>query len=264
LAIRRAIESAAGPAPPPAYRDPVRAWTGLASASHNAAVELRTATPDDLIGPLNEVEQRHAPELLYWSGDLAVLQSGPRVSVVGSRAASPAGLARARRLTRTLVERDIVVVSGLAEGIDTAAHETAIQTGGRTLAVLGTPLDECFPAANLALQERICREHLAISQFASGAPVQRRNFPLRNRTMALLSEATIIVEAGSSSGTEHQGWEALRLGRLLYLLKSVAENPAVAWGQELLRYGAQVLSDENLEQVLEHMPARARGEQAPF
>lgn len=120
--------------------------------------------PEELLGPLNEVEEKNAPKLLFVAGDTALLKR-KRVSVVGSRNASKDGLARAHALACELVKRDVVVVSGLAEGIDTAAHEAAIEAGGKTIAVLGTPLDQTFPVKNRSLQERIMREYLAVSQF---------------------------------------------------------------------------------------------------
>jgi len=156
------------------------------------------------------------------------------------------------------------VLSGLAKGVDTVAHETAISCGGRTVAVIGTPLNKFYPVENRALQQQLMREHLVVSQFAEGAPGGRKNFPMRNRTMALLSDATVIVEAGEKSGTLHQGWEALRLGRLLFLLESVASNPDLSWPKEMIRYGAQVLTRENLPTVLEHLPKRTCGEEALF
>ena len=104
------------------------------------------------------------------------------------------------------------------------------------------------------------REHLVVSQFALGKPVQRKNFPMRNRTMALLSDATVIVEAGEKSGTLHQGWEALRLGRLLFILESVASDPSLTWPTQMIGYGAQVLSRENLAFFLEDIPARSHVE----
>lgn len=220
-----------------------------------SSIELR---PEELLGPLNEVERKNAPPKLYLTGNVGVFSAGPRVSIVGSREASEQGKARAARLARALVGRGVVVVSGLAEGIDAVAHETAMQFGGRTIAVLGTPLDQYFPAANRGLQERIMRDHLAISQFqkAGGA----KNFPMRNRTMALLSEATVIVEAGEKSGTTHQGWEALRLGRLLFLMESLAVLKH-QWTEELIQYGAQVLSNANFAAFLDSIPERASGEQ---
>ena len=223
---------------------------------------IREWTPEELLGPLNDVERKNAPARLFTAGDVAILRSGPRVSVVGSRKPSPEAVARARLIAKKLVARGIVVVSGLAEGIDTAAHQTAIEEGGRTIAVLGTALDEVFPAKNRALQERIAREHLLVSQFPVGVPARRGNFPMRNRTMALLTHATVIVEAGNKSGTLHQGWEALRLGRLLFILESVAANPELSWPAEMIRYGAQVLSRGNLEFVLDEMPEVPRGEPA--
>lgn len=221
-------------------------------------------TPEDLLGPLNEVEKKHAPERLFVAGDVSLVRRGPRVSVIGSRRASDAALQRTRSLVRSLVRRGMVVVSGLAEGIDTAAHETTASAGGKTIAVLGTPLDQYFPVKNRQLQDFLMREHLVVSQFPAGTPVQRGAFPMRNRTMALLSDATIVVEAGEKSGTLHQCWEALRLGRLLFLMENVAKNPSLTWPAQMMSYGAQVLSRENLDLVLEEMPEIPRGEPAPF
>ena len=136
------------------------------------------------------------------------LNHGPRVSVVGSRKASAEGLKRARVLSRALVEHGMVV-SGLEEGIDTAGHTSALEAGGETIAVIGTLLDTYYPKENQALQQRLAREQLVITQFPIGSAVTPKNFPLRNLTMALLTDATVIVEAGEKSGTVRQGWEAL-------------------------------------------------------
>ena len=207
-------------------------------------------TCEELLGPLNDVEKRYAPPTLYVAGDRSILDA-PRVAVVGTRKPSDLGAARARRLARVLAQRGVVIVSGLAAGIDTIAHETAIAEGGRTIAVLGTPLDEVYPRANRALQERIMCEHLAISQFPSGCPIQRKNFPQRNRTMALIADASVIVEAGEGSGTLSQAWEALRLGRPLFLLRSLAERTDLEWPATMREYGAMVLSEpEDLVAVL--------------
>ena len=178
------------------------------------------------------------------------------MSIVGSRKASPEGLRRASKLAALLAGRGIVVVSGLAEGIDTAAHTSAIKHRGRTIAVLGTPLDQVYPRQNAALQEEIMRDHLAVSQYAVGSPVQRKNFPLRNRTMALISDATVIIEAGNTSGSLSQGWEALRLGRPLFLAKSVTEDPSLKWPAEMIHFGAEAISDHAIEDLLDRIPAR--------
>ncbi len=106
------------------------------------------------------------------------------------------------------------------------------------------------------------RDHLAVSQFAPGSAGGKKCFPMRNRTMALLSDATVIVEAGDGSGTLHQGWEALRLGRPLFLLDSVAKNDTLAWPGEMLGYGAEVLSEETVEFFFDSLPEGSRAERA--
>jgi DNA processing protein len=208
--------------------------------------------PDDLLGPLNEVERKNAPEWLYLAGNPDLLRLVPRVSIVGTRDASADGLKRASKLARELVAHRAVVVSGLAKGVDAMAHRAAIDAGGRTIAVLGTPLDHTYPRENSGLQHVIMEQHLAVSQFAPGHPSGRTNFPRRNRTMALLTDATVIVEAGEGSGSLSQGWEALRLGRRLFIMRSVVEDKALQWPGEMLRYGADPLS--RTEDLLETLP----------
>jgi DNA processing protein len=225
------------------------------------SVEIHAYTPDELLGTLNPVERKNAPPKLYTVGNIDLFRQGPRVSVVGSRKVSEGGLRRTRKLAAALVEQHIVVVSGLAEGVDTAAHQTAIESGGKTVAVLGTPLDKTFPAKNRALQETIMREYLAVSQFPLGYPPGKNSFPMRNRTMALLTDATIIVEAGEKSGTVHQGWEALRLGRLLFLMESVVNDPTLSWPAKMIGYGAQVLARDNLQKMLEYLPELSASEE---
>lgn len=222
----------------------------MASAASSICERFR---PDDLFGPLNEVERKNAPEWLYLAGDHGLLRIVPRVSIVGTRDASQDGLKRASKLARELVAHGVVVVSGLAKGIDTAAHRAAIDADGRTIAVLGTPLDQNYPRENAELQRLIMEKHLAVSQFPSGQPSGRTNFPRRNRTMALLTDATVIVGAGDGSGSLSQGWEALRLGRRLFIMRSVTENKELNWPGEMLKYGAEVLTktDDLLEAIPE-------------
>jgi DNA processing protein len=214
-------------------------------------------TMAEALGTLTDVEEKNAPKTLYFQGNAELLNHGPRVSVVGSRKASADGLKRARSLSRALVDHGIVVVSGLAEGIDTAAHMSALETGAETVAVIGTPLDKYYPAGNKELQLRLAKEQLVVSQFPFGTPTTPKSFPIRNRTMALLSDATAIVEAGERSGTRLQGWEALRLGRTLFLLESVATDPALTWPREMIKYGAQVLTRDNITEELEDLPSMA-------
>ena len=219
-------------------------------------MDVREVTAEELLGPLNDVEQKHAPTTLFVAGKISILREGGRVSIVGSRKASREGVVRAKKLAKLLVERNVVVVSGLAEGIDTAAHTGTLEAGGRTVAVIGTPLDKAYPRKNAELQDRIGREHLLVSQFPIGYPTKPNNFPLRNRTMALISDATVIIEASDTSGSLHQGWEALRLGRGLFIAKSLAESSSVTWPEEMLNYGARVLADETLEELFDFLPPR--------
>jgi DNA processing protein len=221
------------------------------------AMSYRAFEPADLLGPLNEVEQKHAPKTLYAIGDVSLLEEGARVSIVGSRQASPLGLKRATKLSTLLAQQKVVVVSGLAQGIDTAAHTAAIKHGGRTIGVIGTPLDQVYPKQNASLQDEIARDHLLISQFPQGSPTQKKNFPLRNRTMALISDATVIMEAGDTSGSLSQGWEALRLGRQLFIAKSITEDSTLAWPEEMLSYGARILSDDTLDEFFDFLPPRS-------
>lgn len=213
---------------------------------------------------LSEVERKNAPERLFYEGDESLLFQGSKVSVVGSRKATKEGEFRAKVLTRALVEHGITVVSGLAEGIDTVAHMTAMDLGGKTIAVLGTPLDKVFPAKNKQLLVDIKKGHLAISQFPEGHPTFPKNFPMRNKTMALISDATVIVEASENSGTRHQGWEALRLGRVVMIMRNVAEDKSLSWPREMIKYGAQVLTRENMEDLISDIPIFSTGVEYAF
>lgn len=213
---------------------------------------VRGLTPAEALGPLNDIEQRYAPEILYLEGDTSLLKMAPRVSLVGSRAASEQGVRRARRLAGLLAEEEITVVSGLALGVDAAAHRGAIRAGGRTIAVLGTPLGKVYPRQHAELQAEIGRDHLLVSQFPAGHPTTRKNFPRRNRVMALISHATVIVEAREGSGCLSQAWEAVRLGRPLFLMRSVLDTEGLTWPEQLLDYGANVLGD--VEDLLPQLP----------
>jgi len=187
---------------------------------------------------------RDAPvELFYYRGDLGILESRC-VSVVGAREASDEGRARSRKLSRGLIKAGFTIVSGLAKGIDTAALTASIEEGGRVVGVIGTPIDASYPKENSALQEEIARKHLLISQ----VPFFRYHrehfarkkfyFPLRNETMSALSEATIIIEAGDTSGTLTQARAALNQGRKLLILNSCFENPRISWPARFAEKGA--------------------------
>lgn len=237
-------------------------WVGILGVE-NKSHPVNGYRPEDLLGLLNDVERAHAPARLYAQGDIQILKQGPRVAIVGSRQASASGLGRAATLARRLVAEGVTIVSGLALGIDAAAHQAAIDAGGRTIGVLGTPLDRFSPPQNRSLQERIGREHLLISQFPPGATTHRGAFPMRNRTMALLSHATVIVEAAEKSGTMHQGWEALRLGRELFLDESLLSS-GFEWPKEMQQYGARVFTDATIEELLELLPGPEQSVERAF
>lgn len=212
---------------------------------------------EECLGPLDERERRNAPLRLFLSGDRSLLERGRRVAVVGSRRADREDRERARRVTEALVERGIVVVSGLAEGIDTVAHRTAVERGGRTMAVLGTPLDRVYPLSNADLHDRLAGEQLVVSEFASGVNAGRGGFVMRNRTMALLSDAAVIVAGGARSGARHLGWEALRLGRSLAILEPLAGS-GLGWVEDQVARGAQPLLPDEVGAWLDSVPVRPR------
>jgi DNA processing protein len=201
----------------------------------------------------------HPVELLYYQGwwDLAESRS---VAVVGTRKPTSEGVSRTRKLVKALVKDDITVVSGLATGIDTVAHETAISEGGRTIAVIGTPLSHTYPKENVELQRKIASEFLLISQ----VPVKRyedqdyrRNrlfFPERNITMSALTEATIIVEAGETSGTLIQARAALHQGRKLFILDSCFRR-GLTWPQKFAEKGAVRVTD--YDDIRQHLAPTA-------
>ena len=229
----------------------------------------RTVAPHDALGPLNKFELKAAPRKLFLLGDASLLKGGPRIAVVGSRQASSEGLELAWRITKMLVSHGVTVVSGLALGIDTVAHKTAMTNGGRTVGVLGTPLDRYAVPRNRSLQDEIAERHLLVSQFPSGRPTHRSNFPRRNKTMALLSDATLIVEAAANSGTRHQGWEAIRLGRPVLFPKRSLERQSPDWVDEMIRYGAFGFDATTLPLVLDDLPSRyvesaSRADDLPF
>jgi DNA processing protein len=178
---------------------------------------------------------------VFVAGDVDLLK-GRCIAVIGARKATDIGRKRARQLGRQLADAGVVVVSGLAEGIDTEALTGAMEAGGRVVAVIGTPIDQAY-------QEAIYRDHLLVSQFAKGERVFPSNFPARNRTMAALSDASVVIEASDTSGTLHQATECQRLGRWLVIARSVVDNPELTWPARFLDHPKTVIL-ESTEQLL--------------
>jgi DNA processing protein len=193
-------------------------------------------------------EARHPVQFLYYRGNLDLLHMPWRVAVVGNREASDEGKRRARRLAKCLVDDGAVVVSGLARGIDTAAHMAAIEANGQTIGVIGTPVSEVYPRENQELQARIARDYLIVSQvpvlrYLHQTPKWNHGFfPERNATMSALTQATIIVEAGETSGSLIQARAALEQRRQLFILESCFHK-GLAWPERLCAAGAIRVSE---------------------
>lgn len=176
---------------------------------------------------LREIHQ--LPPVLFSRGDLRVHDRA--VSVVGSRRASDWALAWTRELAGRLASAGVSVVSGLAAGVDTAAHTAALEAGGRTVAVLGTGINRAYPAQNRGLQDRIAREGLVLSQFWPEDPPAKKTFPIRNATMSGYGQATIVVEAGETSGARIQARVGVEHGRAVILTEAVVA--ATEWAKAL-------------------------------
>jgi DNA processing protein len=193
-------------------------------------------------------EADHPVELLYFQGWWDLVESRC-VAVVGTRDPSADAVKRTRALVRDLVADKFTIVSGLARGVDTVAHETAIKAGGLTIAVIGTALSRAYPAENRDLQRRIAKDCLLISQVPvlrsshQGPKQNRIFFPERNVTMSALTQATIIVEAGETSGTLVQANAALKQGRKLFILDSCFRRPSLTWPARLQSQGAIRVKD---------------------
>ena len=173
------------------------------------------------------------------------------VAIVGTRRPTHYGRAVARELARALVERDFCVVSGLAQGIDTAAHESALAAGGATVAVLGTGLDLAYPPENRALQERIAATGAILSEFPFGRPASRQSFPRRNRIVAGLSLAVIVVESGAAGGAMITARLAGEQGRPVFAVPGRIDQPTSAGCHQLIRDGVTLLT--GIEDLLEEL-----------
>jgi len=194
--------------------------------------------------------------LFYYQGwwDLVASRS---VAVIGTRNPSRDGLIRARNVVKALVKENFTVVSGLAAGIDTMAHETAIKDNGKTIAVIGTPLSHVYPKENRELQNYIANHLLVISQVplmryeSQDYRYNRTFFPERNVTMSALTEATIIIEAGETSGTLFQARAAVNQNRKLFILDSCFRNPRITWPEKYEKQGA--IRVRGYDDIAEHL-----------
>ncbi|MEU8894385.1 DNA-processing protein DprA [Nocardia sp. NPDC048505] len=172
---------------------------------------------------------RQMPPIVFTQGSLVERDAG--VCVVGSRGASDRGMDFARRVSVGLVKNDVTVIAGLAKGIDTAAHQAALSSGGRTVAVLGNGLNHFYPRDNRSLQAEIAQRGMLLTHFLPEYGPSRWSFPARNVTMSAYGMATVIVEASEKSGTRIQAREAVAHGRPVILNETVVQ--ATSWGRAL-------------------------------
>jgi DNA processing protein len=198
----------------------------------------------------------HPVEVLYYEGNWELVET-PSVAIVGTRSPSDEGALNAGRIAHSLSRAGYTIVSGLAKGIDTAAHTAAMAAGGKTIAVIGTPLTESYPKENRSLQEEIAKRFLVISQVPflryqnQNYRTNRLFFPARNVTMSAITQATIIVEAGNTSGTLVQARAALAQGRKLFILESCFRKPELTWPQRFEKLGAVRI--KNVSHLMEEL-----------
>ena len=194
----------------------------------------------------------HDPPQTLWIKGTADALRAPAVAIVGSRAASPYALEVARRLGADLARRNVAVVSGMARGVDSAAHRGALEAGGITLAVFGCGVDVIYPAEHRALAEQIAERGALVSEFALGMPPLKHHFPQRNRIISGLSLAVVIVEAAEGSGSLITADFALEQGRAVLAVPGNVLGGRNLGAHALLRDGAKLV--ECADDVLEELP----------
>jgi DNA processing protein len=211
---------------------------------------------------LRELDDR--PLALYAAGNLDALGE-PSLAAVGSRNPTRPGSDTAFELTRALAERGLTIVSGLAAGIDTAAHRGALTAQGVTIAVLGSGLDIIYPAVNRDLSEAIRRDGLIVSEFPLGTPPRRTHFPQRNRIIAALAMGILVVEAAHGSGSLITARAAQSLGRPVFAVPGSIYNPLSRGCHELIKRGARlaetaddILSELNYSAFFGRVPKGVR------
>ena len=206
-----------------------------AAGAHGA--RMTTVLDDDY--PTNLRFIHNLPPLLFYRGTLDAHQDAHSVAVVGTRNASTEGLARSRRMARKLVDHGVAIVSGLARGIDTAAHRASLDAGGRTIAVFGTGITRVYPAENAALvAEIIDTGGLVVSQFFPTATPAPWTFPKLNEVTSGISQGTVVIEASQKSGARMQARLAYEHGKQVFLVESLAT--AQDWARKMLERGRAI------------------------
>ena len=205
------------------------------------AVGIRTTSYADADYPAALKELRHSPPVLFARGEVKT-EDRLAVALVGTRRPSQYGREAAQKLARRLAEHGVTVVSGLARGVDTCAHQGALAAGGRTIAVLGSGLDVCYPPENRRLLEEIAERGAVLSEFTLGTGPLAMNFPKRNRVVSGLSRAVLAVEAGEKSGVLNTVAWAIDQGREVYAIPGRIFDRTSIGTNRLLRTGARPIT----------------------
>jgi DNA processing protein len=200
------------------------------------------------------------PLVLYAQGRVDLLQADS-IAIVGSRHPTPQGAANARAFARELSDAGLTVVSGMALGVDAAAHDGGLAGAASTVAVVGTGLDRVYPRRHLALAHRIAQHGLIVSEYALGAPPLAAHFPQRNRIIAGLSRGTLVVEAAIQSGSLITARLANEAGRDVFAIPGSIHSPQARGCHALRRQGAKLV--ETAQDVLEELRPAARPAAAP-
>ena len=221
-----------------------RAW--LAEAEGRSIVTLADAAYPRVL-----LEMSDPPLLLYLQGRTDLLAHPQCLAVVGSRNPTPQGELTAHDMSRALAAAGVCIVSGMALGVDGAAHSGALDAAGATIAVVGTGLDRVYPRRHLALAHRIAQSGLLVSEFALGSSPAPANFPKRNRIIAGLSQGTLVVEAALASGSLITARLAAEMGREVFAIPGSIHAPQAKGCHALIRQGAKLV--ETAQDVLEDM-----------
>lgn len=216
-------------------------------------------TPADPDYPRLLLEIPNFPPLLYYRGEVQSWENqgiAPAIGIVGTRDPSDYGRRWTRRITTALVDRGFTIVSGLADGIDTEAHRACLERGGRTIAVMGTGVDVVYPHRNRGLYQQILETGLILSEYPKGTQPDRVHFPQRNRIIAGLCRAVLVMEAPRKSGALITAQLANEFNRDVYILPGSLDNPRSRGCLELLSQGAHaILDEEHLLELLGALPA---------
>jgi DNA processing protein len=225
-----------------------RARREVAAAEQQVGAKLVTVLDEDY--PANLRLIFNLPPFLFYRGEL-LRDDARSVAVVGTRKPSEEGISRAQNMASALVGEGVTVLSGLATGIDTAAHEATLEAGGRTIAVMGTGILRTYPAANKQLAERIAETGAVVSQFWPAQPPAQHTFPRRNVVTSGMSQGTVVIEASSTSGAKMQARLALQHGKMAFLVESLVTSQP--WAQGYLAKYPHAIRVQKIHEVIDRL-----------